>query len=121
MASLTLIIPFTSNYCRGVRTHRSARTSQCRGPGLEQELKEALKSEPDNVQVAVRLVTLLQTEVPRGSRIQEAFSLCREQARRLEWRRSSDWHLCLLQLYSDYQVGEGTRAVALSMQFRPSD
>ena len=43
--------------------HRTAKTSQCRDPGLEQEMKERLRTDPDNVQLMTGLVTLLLTDI----------------------------------------------------------
>ena len=91
---------------RGVKAHRGARTSRCKDPTLEQRLRDGLNTDPDNVQLKRRLVTLLQVEVPKGRRIKEAYDICQRMVRNPKkvWKTSSEWQTCVLELCQDYQV-----------------
>ena len=87
---------------RGVKVHRSAKTSTCNNPRLEVELKAQMRAEPDKPEVVMRLLRLLQCEGPPRGRIQEAYKLCL--SRRRDWRGSADWQSAILELCENYQV-----------------
>ena len=87
---------------RGVKTHRSAKTSTCKNPRLEVELKAQMTAEPDNPEVVMRLLRLLQCDGPPRGRIVEAYKLCL--SRRRDWRGSADWQAAILELSENYLV-----------------
>ena len=87
---------------RGVKSHRSAKTSTCKNPGLEAELVEKMKAEPENPEVVMRLLTHLQCDGPPRGRIVEALNLCLR--RRTDWRWSADWQTAVLECCTNYQV-----------------
>ena len=85
-----------------MKIHRSAKTSVCKNQRLEVELGEKIKAEPENPEVLMRLITLLQCDGPPRGRIQEAYKLCLKRQR--DWRWSADWQLAILELCQNYQV-----------------
>ena len=87
---------------RGVKIHRSAKTSICKNPRLEAELQEKMKVEPENPEVVMRLLTHLQCDGPPRGRIAEALNLCLR--RRTDWRWSADWQTAVLECCTNYQV-----------------
>ena len=87
---------------RDVKVHWSAKTSTCKNPSLEVELKAQMRAEPDKPEVVMRLLRLLQCEGPPRGRIQEAYKLCL--SRRRDWRGSADWQSAILELCENYQV-----------------
>ena len=87
---------------RGVKVHRSAKTSTCKNPILEVELKAKMNAEPDNPEVVMRLVRLLQVDGPPRGKIVEAYRLCLRRQR--DWRGSADWQTAVLELCQNFQV-----------------
>ena len=76
--------------------------SICNNPQLEAELQEKMKAEPENPEVAMRLLTQLQCDGPARGRIVEALSLCLR--KRTDWRWSTDWQTAVLECCTNYQV-----------------
>ena len=93
---------------RGVKIHRSAKTSICKNPRLEAELQEKMKVEPENPEVVLRLLTHLQCDGPPRGRIVEALSLCLR--RRTDWSWSEDWQTAVLELCQNYQVSRASKS-----------
>ena len=86
-----------------MKAHRSAKTSICKNQRLEVELGEKLKAEPENLEVMMRLITVLQCDGPPRGRIQEAYQLCWKKQK--DWRWSAEWQSAILELCQNYQVG----------------
>ena len=82
----------------------SAKTSKCKNPNLEQELKDGISTDADNIHLVSRLMLLLQTEVGRDYGMMEAYQLCLSKVRKTAWRMSADWHDCVLELCENFQV-----------------
>ena len=86
---------------RGVKVHRSGST--CKDwTGLEIELVAEMKAEPDNPEVVMRLLRLLQCDGPPRGRIVEAYQLCLE--RQKDWRGSADWQSAVQELCDNFKV-----------------
>ena len=88
---------------RGVKTHRSAKTSVCKNLGrLEADLREKMAAEPEKVEVVTKLLTILQIDGPPRGRISEAYNLCLRRVR--DWRGSAEWQTAVLEVCSNYKV-----------------
>ena len=69
---------------------------------LEAQLREKMVTEPEQPQVVMRLLNLLQTDGPVRGRITEGLNICLR--RRGDWRYSADWQAAVLELCKNYQV-----------------
>ena len=87
---------------RGVTLHRSAKSSVCKSPRLEAELRQKMGSEPENPEAAMRLIGHLQTDGPPRGRIVEAYNLCLRRQR--DWKSSEDWQTAILELCLNFKV-----------------
>ena len=87
---------------RGVKVHRNAKSSVCKSPRLEAELRQKMGSEPENPEAAMRLIGHLQTDGPPRGRIVEAYNLCLSRQR--DWKSSEDWQMAILELCHNFKV-----------------